>query len=128
MFTYLRAGPRGGVVQRVPELPDVLDDSPGVRAANARLRGLLAERDELIAAQQVEIGLLREQLAALRSQVADLAARVKSNSRNSSKPRRRTGWRSRRRSRCAGSPGGNRAVRRASPARRCSSATIPTRS
>jgi hypothetical protein len=50
-----------------------------MRAANARLRELLAERDDRIATQQAEIGLLR-------AQVADLAARVKSNSRNSSRP------------------------------------------
>jgi transposase len=86
MLAYLRAGPGDGVVPHVPELPDVPGDSPGVRAANARLRELLAGRDERIAAQQAEIGLLREQLAALQSQVADLAARVKSNSRNSSRP------------------------------------------
>jgi transposase len=64
----------------VPEVPGVPDSGDGgLRAANARLRGLLAERD-------AEIAVLREQLAALQSQVADLAARVKSNSRNSSKP------------------------------------------
>ncbi len=51
----------------------------GLRAANARLRELLARRD-------AEIAVLREQLAVLQSQVADLAARVKTISRNSSKP------------------------------------------
>jgi transposase len=51
----------------------------GLRAANARLRGLLAERD-------AEIAVLRGQMAALQSQVADLTAQVKSNSRNSGKP------------------------------------------
>jgi transposase len=64
----------------VPEVPGVPDSGDGgLRAANARLRELLAERE-------AEAGLLREQLAALQSQVADLAAQVKSNSRNSSKP------------------------------------------
>jgi transposase len=57
----------------------VPDDAAGLRAANARLRELLAERD-------AEIGLLREAVAGLQSQVADLAAQVKANSRNSSKP------------------------------------------
>jgi len=63
----------------VPESPADPDDAAGLRAANARLRELLAERD-------AEIGLLREAVAGLRSQVADLAAQVKANSRNSSKP------------------------------------------
>jgi transposase len=64
----------------VPEVPGVPDSGDtGLRAANARLRELLAERD-------TEIGVLREQVTALQAQVADLAARVRSNSRNSSKP------------------------------------------
>jgi transposase len=71
----------------VPEVPGVPDSGDaGLRAANARLRELLAGRDERIAAQDAEIVLLREQLAGLQSRVADLVARVKSNSRNSSKP------------------------------------------
>jgi len=63
----------------VPEVTGVPDDAAGLRAANARLRELLAERD-------AEIAALREQLSGLQSQVADLAARVSANSRNSSKP------------------------------------------
>jgi transposase len=64
----------------VPEVPGVPGSGDaGLRAANARLRELLAGRD-------AEIGLLREQMAVLQSRVADLAAQVKSNSRNSSKP------------------------------------------
>jgi transposase len=68
-------------VRRVPEMPGVSDsgDADGLRAANGRLRGLLAERD-------AEVAVLREQLAGLQSQVADLAARVRANSQNSSKP------------------------------------------
>jgi transposase len=62
----------------VPGTP-AADDAAGLRAANARLRALLAERD-------AENALLREELAALRAQVEGLAAQVKSNSRNSSKP------------------------------------------
>jgi transposase len=61
----------------MPGVPDSGD--AGLRDANARLRELLAERD-------TEIAVLREQLAGLQSQVADLAARVRANSRNSSKP------------------------------------------
>jgi transposase len=64
----------------VPEVPGVPDSGDGgLRAANARLRELLAERD-------AEIAALRDLVTALQSQVADLAAQVKTNSRNSSKP------------------------------------------
>jgi hypothetical protein len=79
MAAYLRAGRSRGGVRRVPESPADPDDAAGLRAANARLRELQAERD-------AEIGLLREALAGLQSQVQDLAAQVKANSRNSSKP------------------------------------------
>ena len=64
----------------VPEIPGVPDSGDGgFRAANTRLRELLAERD-------AEITALRELVTALQSQVADLAAQVKTNSRNSGKP------------------------------------------
>jgi hypothetical protein len=77
MDVYLMGGRSRGVVRRVPEVPGVPDDGDGgLRAANARLRELLAERD-------AQIATLLDQMAALQSQVADLAARVKS--RNSSK-------------------------------------------
>ena len=61
----------------------------GLRAANGRLRELLAERDELIVELRVQVaeaGQLREQVEQLRREVADLAARVKQNSTNSSRP------------------------------------------
>jgi transposase len=77
-------------------MPGVPDDAGGLRAANARLRGLLAERDAEIAVlrgQVAELGALRAraaellaEAAGLQAQVADLAARVAQNSRNSSKP------------------------------------------
>ena len=79
MAAYLRAGQSRGVVRPVPEILAAPDDAAGLRAANARLRELLAGRD-------TEIAVLREQLCGLQSQVADLAARVASNSRNSSRP------------------------------------------
>ena len=64
----------------MPEVPGVPDSGEtGLRAANTRLRELLAERD-------AEIAELRMQLSAVQSQLADLAAQVKANSRNSSKP------------------------------------------
>jgi transposase len=77
-------------------MPGVPDDAAGLRAANARLRGLLAERDAEIAVlrgQVAEVVVLRAraaeleaEAAVLQSQVADLAARVGQNSQNSSKP------------------------------------------
>ncbi len=54
----------------VPEIPGAPDDAAGLRAANARLRELLAERD-------AEIALLRGQVAEvaeLRARAAELAA------------------------------------------------------
>ena len=61
----------------------------GLRAANARLRELLAERDAHIAqllAQAAQLDELQARVAELQAQVADLMARVKQNSKNSSKP------------------------------------------
>jgi transposase len=74
-------------VRRVPEVTGVPDSGDaGLRAAGARLRELLAERDARIAEQDAEIAVLREYLAGLQSQVADLAARLRANSQNSSRP------------------------------------------
>jgi hypothetical protein len=66
-------------VRLVPEVPAVPDDAAGLRAADARLWEMVTQRD-------AEIAVLREQRSGLQSQVADLAARVASNSRNSSMP------------------------------------------
>jgi transposase len=84
-----------GRLRVVPDEP-VRDDAAGLRAANARLRALLAERDAEIAvlrghldeltALQAEAGELRERAAGLEAQVADLAARLGQNSQNSSRP------------------------------------------
>lgn len=57
MLAYLLAGRVGGVVRLVPEVPGVPvpgSGDVGLRAANARLRELLAERD-------AEIAVLREE-------------------------------------------------------------------
>jgi hypothetical protein len=71
----------------VPEVPGVPDSGDGgLRAANMRLRELLADRDARIVEQAAENAVLREALAELQWQVADLAAQVKANSRNSSRP------------------------------------------
>ena len=61
----------------------------GLRTANARLRELLAERDDLITELRLQVagaGQMREQVEQLRREVADLAARVKQNSKHSSRP------------------------------------------
>jgi transposase len=63
----------------VPDAPAVPGDEAGLRAANARLRELLAERD-------AEVAGLRALVAELQAQVADLAARAGQNSKNSSRP------------------------------------------
>jgi transposase len=96
VFVYLPAVACCGVVRLVPEIPGVPDDAAGLRAANARLRELLAERDAEIAVlrgQVAEVAELRAraaelqaEAAGLQSQVADLAARVSQNSQNSSRP------------------------------------------
>jgi transposase len=58
----------------------------GLRAANARLRELLAERDAQVSELAGEVEEQRALVAELTAQVAELAARVKQNSGNSSKP------------------------------------------
>lgn len=71
------------------DTPGVPGEVAGLRAANARLRGLLGERDAGIAglrARLAEVAGLREQVVVLQAQVADLAARVRQNSKNSSRP------------------------------------------
>ncbi len=80
----------------MPDMPTVAGEaaSPdeviaGLRAANARLRELLAERDARIAhllAQAAQLDELQARVAELQAQVADLAARAGQNSKNSSKP------------------------------------------
>jgi hypothetical protein len=61
-------------------VPDVPGNTVAeLRAANTWLRELLAERD-------AEAAELRALVVRLQAQVADLAARVRQNSKNSSKP------------------------------------------
>ena len=74
---YLAGRADCGVVPPVPDVPG--NAAAELRAANARLRALLAERD-------AEVVGLRALVAGLQAQVADLAARVRQNSKNSSKP------------------------------------------
>ncbi|HEY1000512.1 MAG TPA: IS66 family transposase [Streptosporangiaceae bacterium] len=69
------------------ETPGAGDDAAaGLRAANTRLRELLAERDAQIGELLAQVAVIAEQLAELQAQVADLATRVKQNSKNSSRP------------------------------------------
>jgi transposase len=85
-----------GSVPDVPDTPPLPGDAAaadavitGLRAANARLRGLLAERDARITGLEVQVARiadLESLVADLQAQVADLAAKVKQNSKNSSKP------------------------------------------
>ena len=63
----------------MPDMPGVPEDAAGLRAANARLRELLAGRD-------AEVAGLRALVVELQAQVADLAARAGQNSKNSSMP------------------------------------------
>jgi transposase len=63
----------------VPGVPIVPGDAAGLRAANARLRELLAERDAQVAG-------LRALVAGLQAQVAELAAQAGQNPENSSRP------------------------------------------
>ena len=72
-------------MRRVSDVP-VPDDAAGLRAANARLRGLLAERDARIDELLARLAVVGEQVAGLQAQVADLSAKAGQNSRNSSKP------------------------------------------
>ena len=78
----------------VPDTPPVPGDAAaageltaaGLRAANARLRDLLAGRDTRIGELQAQVAAQDARIGELQAQVADLAAQVKLNSRNSSKP------------------------------------------
>jgi transposase len=54
----------------------------GLRAANSRLRELLAEKDVIIAGLQAQVAKAAE----LEARVEALAAQVKQNSKNSSRP------------------------------------------
>ena len=69
----------------MPGVP-VPDDAAGLRAANTRLRELLAERDARIGELLARLEAVGDQVAGLQAQVAELAARAGQNSKNSSKP------------------------------------------
>ena len=67
-------------------MPGPPGDAAGLRAANARLRTLLAGRDAEIAALRARVAEAEGLVADLREQIAELAARVGQNSKNSSRP------------------------------------------
>ena len=74
------------LTEHVFDTPGPPGDAAGLRAANARLRELLAERDAEIAALRARVAEAEGLVAGLREQVAELAARAGQNSKNSSKP------------------------------------------
>jgi hypothetical protein len=131
MFAYLPGVACCGVVRVVPEMAGVPGDAAGLRAANTRLRELLAERDAEIAVprgQVAELAALRAraaelqaEAAGLQSQVADVAARVARNSKNSSQPPSADGLAKPESKSLRKKSGRGQAGRRGSPARRCSS-------
>jgi hypothetical protein len=79
----------------------VPDDGAGLRAANARLRGLLAERDADIAGLEVRLGEERELRRRLELRLAELERRLGMDSTDSGTPssRERIGVREARRAR-----------------------------
>jgi hypothetical protein len=62
------------------DTPGPPGDAAGLRAANARLRELLAGRDAEIAALRARVAEAEGLVADLREQIAELAARVGQNS------------------------------------------------
>jgi hypothetical protein len=66
LLACLRAAAGRGEVLRVPREP-VTDDAAGLRAANVRLRELLAERDARIEEALARLAAVGEQVAQLRA-------------------------------------------------------------
>ncbi len=69
----------------MPDVP-VPDDAAGLRAANARLRGLLADRDAFIAGLRLELDAARERERRLELRLAELERRVEMDSPDSGTP------------------------------------------
>jgi transposase len=73
-------------VRLVPDTPPASGESAALDAVNAGLRAANAQLRLLLEAKDAEITALRAELGKLQSQVADLAARLKQDSKNSSRP------------------------------------------
>ncbi len=69
----------------MPDVP-VPDDAAGLRAANARLRGLLADRDAGIAGLRLELDAARERERRLELRLAELERRLGMDSTDSGTP------------------------------------------
>ena len=65
-----------GELRLVPDTPPVPGDAAGLRAANARLRELLAERDAQIAELRMQVAARDTQIAGLGEQLEQLGAQV----------------------------------------------------
>ena len=70
----------------MPDVPPAPDEVAALRAANARLRGVIEAKDTEIGALRGVVGAFGAQLEELRAEVEDLRARLRQSPRNSSKP------------------------------------------
>jgi hypothetical protein len=82
---YLISGGGCGSLRRVPD-ELAADDAAGLRAANARLRGLLADRDGEVAALRAGLDAARERERRLELRLAELERRATTAAR----PRKRS--------------------------------------
>jgi transposase len=84
-YVYLIGGSGCGSLRRVPDEP-VPDDAAGLRAANSRLRELLAERDAEVAVLRAEMDAARERERGLELRLAELERRLSMDSTDSGTP------------------------------------------
>jgi transposase IS66 family protein len=85
VFVWLRGVGGYGSLRRVPDEP-VPGDAAGLRAANARLRELLAERDAEVAALRAGLDADRELIRRLGLRLAELERRLDMDSSDSGTP------------------------------------------
>jgi transposase len=84
-FVYLRGGGGCGSLRRVPDEP-VPDDAAGLRAANARLRAVVAERAAEIEGLRAGLEAERELRRRLELRLAELERRLSMDSSDSGTP------------------------------------------